>query len=259
MIHMFRPVVARAPFHGVGQIVRFNWPFYAVAAGTVLLTLAAVHRLPLSASIQAALYAAAGVGLLWLAASLAASWIVYDLSNLMAGTWIQHALGFRPSAWINVHAGLDETTPILRALFGGSGGRVFDIFDPAQTTEPSIARARRSTKGDVDSERVDFRRLPAETHTIEAVLLLLSAHELRTHDARVALFSEIHRVLTPRGRVVVAEHLRDWPNFLAFGPGFLHFHSRRTWKRCVTQAGLAIHREFRITPFVRVFVLGERV
>lgn len=79
MIHMFRPVVARAPFHGVGQIVRFNWPFYAVAAGTVLLTLAAVHRLPLSASIQAALYAAAGVGLLWLAASLAASWIVYDL------------------------------------------------------------------------------------------------------------------------------------------------------------------------------------
>ena len=123
-------------------------------------------------------------------------------------------------------------------------------------TEPSIARARRA-QGDGESEPVDFRRLPVATGTIEAALLLLSAHELRTDDARVALFDEMRRVLAPGGRVVVAEHLRDGPNFLAFGPGFLHFHSRRTWTRCFTRAGFAVHKEFSITPFVRVFVLGE--
>ena len=81
----------------------------------------------------------------------------------------------------------------------------------------------------VTPEHVDYHRLPIPTGTVEAALLLLSAHELRTDAARLALFTELRRVLGPGGRVVVAEHLRDAANFLAFGPGFLHFHSRRTW------------------------------
>ena len=102
---------------------------------------------------------------------------------------------------------------------------------------------------------VDFRHLPVPNGTIEAALLLLSAHELRTDEARIALFTELRRVLGPGGRVVVAEHLRDAANFLAFGPGFLHFHSRRTWTRCFARTRFDIHAEFPITPFVRVFVL----
>ena len=257
MIHIFRPVVARAPFHGLGQIVRFNWPFYAVATTIVAVTLSTIPRLPLGAPVAAALYAAAGLAALWLAGSLAASWIVYDLSPLMTGTWILEALGFRPGTWINIHSGLDETTPVVRRLFAGARGRVFDIFDPQAMPESSIARARRLGQRDGASEPVDFRRLPAETGSIDAALLLLSAHELRTDDTRAALFDEIRRVLAPGGRAVVAEHLRDGPNFLAFGPGFLHFHSRRTWTRGFTRAGFAVHKELSITPFVRVFVLGE--
>jgi SAM-dependent methyltransferase len=252
-------VVARTRFHGVRQIVRFNWPSYAVAAVAVTIALAAIPRLPLSGPVHFALSAALGLISLWIAGSLATSWMVYDLSTLMTGRWIPGALGFRPNEWINMHAGLDETTPVLRMVLGGSRGRVYDIFDSAEMTEPSIARARRLAYTDPDSTAVDFRRLPAETSSVDAVLLLLAAHELRTEAARVTLFCEIHRVLAPGGRVVVAEHLRDGANFLAFGPGFLHFHSRRRWVRSFTQARLAIHNEFSITPFVRVFVLGEPV
>jgi SAM-dependent methyltransferase len=253
------PVAARTPFHGVGQIVRFNWPFYAVAAVVVTIAFSAIPRLALSAPVHFALSAAVGLVSLWIASSLAASWMVYDHSTLMTGRWIPGALGFRPNEWINMHAGLDETTPVLRTVFGGSRGRVYDIFDPVEMTESSIARARQLARADFDSKAVDFRRLPAETGSVDAVLLLLSAHELRTDAARVTLFCEIHRVLAPGGRVVVAEHLRDGANLLAFGPGFLHFHSRHTWMRSFTQARFAIHKEFSITPFVRVFVLGEPV
>jgi hypothetical protein len=86
-------------------------------------------------------------------------------------------------------------------------------------------------------------------------LLLLAAHELRSHESRVALFSEIHRVLAPTGKAIVAEHLRDLANATVFGPGALHFHSRRPWMRCFEDAQLAVRSEFAITPFVRVFVL----
>jgi len=240
---------------GVRQIIRFNWPFYAGATCAVVLATLAISRLPLSPAARAALYAATGLPAIWIVGSLVASWIVYDRSDLMRWDWIDRALGFHPDAWINIHAGLDESTMALRALFGRARWRVFDIFDPVEMTEPSIARARRFALNPVVAETADFRRLPVATGTIDVALLLLSAHELRTDETRGALFAELRRVLGPGGRIVVAEHLRDWANFMAFGPGVLHFHSRRAWERCFARARFAIQSEFPITPFVRVFVL----
>ena len=240
---------------GLRQIVRLNWPFYAAAIAIVIVAPAVVRQLPPSGWIRVPTYGATGLVAVWLVTSLAASWVVYDRSRLMRWDWVLQALGFDPASWINIHAGLDESTPALRAIFKGARGRVFDMFDPREMTEPSIARARELARNQVRPEVVDFRHLPIPTGTIDAALLLLSAHELRTDAARTALFTELRRVLGPGGRVVVAEHLRDAANFLAFGPGFLHFHSRRTWTRCFSRTRFDIHREFPITPFVRVFVL----
>jgi SAM-dependent methyltransferase len=122
-------------------------------------------------------------------------------------------------------------------------------------SEASIARARRLCRPAVAAEPVDFHCLPAETSSIDAAFLLLSAHELRSERARTTLFGELHRILSPDGRVIVAEHLRDLANFAAFGPGVLHFFSRRTWIRSFERARFVIEREFSITPFIRVFVL----
>lgn len=240
------------------QIVRFNWPFYALAALVCAAAPLVIPRLPAAwwlrvpASICAALVA------LWLITSLAASWLVYDRSRLMEWDWVLQALGFDPRSWINIHAGHDESSDALARIFKGARGRVFDIFSPAAMTEPSIVRARsrrdRVTPA-IAAEPADYRRLPLPNGTIDVATLLLSAHELRSDDDRSALFGELRRVLGPAGRVVVAEHLRDWANFLAYGPGVLHFHSRRTWVRCFARHRFDVHREFSITPFVRIFVL----
>ena len=244
---------------GLRQIVRFNWPFYAVAIPVVIAAGLVVARLPVAIGVRSLLYLATGLAGFWIAASLAASWIIYDRSRLTRWDWIRDALGFRPRAWLNIHAGLDDSTPIVRSLLAPSPGRVFDIFDPVEMTEPSIARARRSCRPAIPPERVDFRRLPVPVASVDAALLLLSAHELRTDEARGALLTELHRVLTPGGRVIIAEHLRDCANFAAFGPGFLHFLSRRTWTRSFARARFVIHTEFSITPFVHVFVLMRSI
>ena len=240
---------------GLRQIVRFNWPFYAVATTAVIAAGPVIARLPVTIGIRSFLYSATALAGFWIVGSLAASWIVYDRSRLTDWHWIRDALGFRPLAWLNIHAGLDESTPIVRKLLAPSRGRVFDIFDPVEMTESSIARARRLCRSPIETEPVDFRCLPMPVASVDAAFLLLSAHELRTDEARGALFGELHRVLTPGGRVIVAEHLRDCANFAAFGPGFLHFMSRQTWMRCFARTRFVIHTEFSITPFVHVFVL----
>jgi SAM-dependent methyltransferase len=240
--------------HGVRQIVRFNWPYYAAGAAVVLPTPLIVPLLPGGAHVHAIVYAVIAVGAFWMVGSLGASWLIYDRSRLMTGDWIREALGYRPRTWLNIHAGLDELTPILRMRLPRSRGRVFDIFDAREMPEPSIGRARGTLVG-TDSERVDFRHLPLPTGAMDTVFLLLSAHELRTHEARCALFREIHRVLKPDGCVLVAEHLRDAANVLAFGPGAWHFHSRATWTRGFVATAFGIYDEFSITPFIRVFVL----
>lgn len=236
------------------QIVRFNWPYYVAAGIVVAGALLAAPAAPF-AWLRYGIAALAAIVAMWLAASLVVSWIVYDRSRLMDWDWVLQALGFTPSAWISLHAGHDPASPALRRIFPHASGRVFDIYDPREMPESSIVIARKLADHAVPAESADFRHLPVTKGTVDVAMLLLSAHELRSDAARSALFGELRRVLGPGGRIVVAEHLRDWANFLAFGPGFLHFHSRRTWLRCFSRHRFDVHREFSITPFVRIFVL----
>src|SRR5204862_174910 len=81
---------------------------------------------------------------------------------------------------------------------------------------------------------------PLDATLADTVYGLLAIHELRTHEDRVAWFGEARRCLSAGGRVVIAEHVRDFANFLAFGPGFVHFHSEGTWRRSWEAAGFRL-------------------
>src|SRR5262245_5517850 len=247
------PVPERAPAQGLRQVLGFNWPLYALAAIIIATAALAIDRVAMVPAGRAALYLAVSLASAWIVSSLLVSWFVYDRSPLMTAAWIPDALGIEPRSWLNIHAGLDEWSDALRALLPQSPGRTLDIFDPREMTESSIVRARRSRQS--RSEPANYRRLPVRRCAVDAIFLLFSAHELRAHPARSALLAEVSRVLAPGGRIIVAEHLRDWRNLLAFGPGFLHFHSRRAWMRGFQTARLGILRESSITPFVRIFLL----
>ena len=129
-------------------------------------------------------------------------------------------------------------------------------------TEPIASRARRALRGRSPTLATPSagRRLPSPAARRRGRSTRRSCCSRRTSCAptrrAAALFTELRRVLGPGGRVVVAEHLRDAANFLAFGPGFLHFHSRAHAGRAASRGRrFDIHAEFPITPFVRVFVL----
>ena len=69
----------------------------------------------------------------------------------------------------------------------------------------------------------------APDNTYDLVVLGFGIHELHEDEERLGLMREIHRVLTPKGKLLLFE--RGWSPVLAlvFGPLFLHFTPAKTW------------------------------
>jgi SAM-dependent methyltransferase len=246
---------ARGQFAGVLQIVRYNWTLYVAALAGTIVVIGIVNLVHPIAIIAWLLMLGAAAGLGWLVLSLVVSHYIYDRSALYRWDWIREQVGGHPRHIVNIHAGLDETSEALQRLFPAGELSVLDIYDKVAMPEPSIARARNEARP--DAIEADFRSLPLQSQSADLVTLIFTAHELRQPADRDAFFSDVARILTPTGVLLLVEHLRDSWNFAAFGPGAFHFWPRSEWLRTCGQAGLALRSELRRTPFVRALLFGR--
>lgn len=245
----------RGRWQGMLTIIRFNWPFYVAAVGVAVLAVAgsivmegALWKTGCALVLAGALY--------FLIISSGVSHWVYDRSDLYRWKWLRRAFGDgKIKDAIFCHAGFDEASANLREHFPEVVWVVLDQYNEARMSEPSIQRARRMFPPTADTLRAAHDHWPTGDASAHVVLGLLAIHELRSEDERAAWFEEARRCLRPDGRVVLAEHARDAANFLAFGPGFLHFHSVSSWRRSWERAGFHLSDGFRVTPWVRIFVL----
>lgn len=246
----------RGPWDGMLAIVHFNWPFYAVA----LLVLLAGIGGSFTGGFLALGSGLVVSGCLWfLVGSLGVSHWVYDRSDIYRWVWLSRALRNKtPENILLCHSGFDEASEMLKPLLPEAHWIVLDHFDPATMTETSIRRARELFPPTPGTVAAKYDNWPLNNGTQNLVLGLLAIHELRTVAERAAWFREAGRSLAADGSVVLVEHVRDWANFAAFGPGFLHFHSHASWRNSWEAAGFIQNDHFRITPFVRVFVLTPK-
>ncbi len=244
---------SRGQFDGVLQIVRYNWTFYLAAVFVSALVVGLVLLIHPPTALAGLLLLGAIAAVFWLALSLAVSHYVYDRSDLYRWQWIRERVAASPRHVVNIHAGLDETSWALQEIYPTAEVTIFDIYDPAEMPEPSIARARREAQSLLASVSADFRRLPLQTASADLVTVIFVAHELRQAHSKEAFFRELSRVLQPGGRLLLVEHLRDAWNLAAFGPGAFHFFPRHEWLRVARAAGFELGDEISRTVFVRAF------
>ena len=237
------------------RIAGYNRPLYigaalAVTTGACLLF---VPVLPFALKALCALGMA--VALWYTAASFLAFHWMFDRSPLLSGSWLPATLPSPPRSWIQVNAGLEETTVDVGSVFPEAAGRQFDIFDAAAMTEPAVARAKLQQGSTASGATAAC--LPLETDSTDLVLVTLAAHELRDANTRTRFFLELKRVTSACGKVIVVEHLRNTAAALAFGPGMFHFYGRRHWLNLATETGLHLNCERALNPFVHVFVFSK--
>jgi SAM-dependent methyltransferase len=245
--------IQRSRYQGVKQILAYNRSAFILtwllcAISTVYLVLG-----PMQGRWRFLCTFAVFLTFVWSIVALLVSHWVYDLSLLRNPKWVADYIFKPPRKWAILHAGLDENSHALRDLYPDASGSSIDIYDSEEMTEPSIRRARAAVSPMTQTRHAAFDALPFPDSSVDVILLIFAAHELRKSTSRERFFGELQRLLTEDGMLLIVEHLRDLNNLLAFGPGFMHFLPRREWLRLVNRIGLTVAAEQRITPFVTVF------
>ena len=244
--------IKRRKFQGVLNILSFNRHFYVFGIGFLLLFIASHLLFHFPDIIFWVVIIAFLYGLI--APLIVSAW-VYDFSGYYNFEWLNKITRKEDAAKriININAGFDETSFIIKNRFPASDLQVFDFYNAKQHTEAAIVRARKVSLVYPNTRQIASNIIPVEDRSVDIVFLLSAVHEIRSHEEKVQFLKECHRLCKPGGKVIMVEHLRDFPNFLAFSVGFTHFFSRSVWKNAFERAGFSTFRETKFTPFMSVF------
>lgn len=245
----------RTPFQGLRNIIRFNRHFYLFSLGGLFVMLCLSVYFPGTTGYCFLLFGVLSAGVILI--SLGISFYIYDRSGLYRLDWLNNVEIPPTGNLVNIHAGFDETSGLLKQKFGNASWTVFDFYDPLVHTEISIKRARKAYPAFPGTYKTSTSHLPVRDQTIDIVFILFSAHEIRNTSERSAFFKEIHRILKPSGQVVLMEHLRDTANFLAYNIGSFHFFSQASWKQTFREAHFSIGMKIKYTPFISTFILQK--
>lgn len=244
--------IKRRKFQGVLNILSFNRHFYIY--GLLVLTLFVISDTMFHWPILV-FWIIVVAFLYGLIMPLLVSAYVYDFSGYYNFDWLKKNgnVNFDAVQILNINAGFDETSFIIESLFSKADLKVFDFYNAERHTEPAIIRARKVSMVYPNTRQIVSDTIPLHDSSADIIFLLSAAHEIRSHEEKIRFLKECRRLCKPTGQVIMVEHLRDFPNFLAFSIGFTHFFSKKVWRNAFEKAGFSAFAETKFTPFMSVF------
>jgi SAM-dependent methyltransferase len=244
--------VTRRRFQGVLNILSFNRHFYIFGIISLLLIIGCQYIFNWSDTIFWIVICGFMYGLVM---PLLVSAYVYDFSGFYDFDWLRKMKisDNEGSLNLNINAGFDETSYIIKKVLPQSDLQVLDFYNEKQHTEPAIVRARKVSLTYPNTKQINSSSIPLEDSSVDNIFLLSAVHEIRKQEEKVLFLRECHRVCKPNGNIIMVEHLRDFPNFIAFTIGFTHFFSKSTWIKSFEEAGFTSIRETKFTPFMSIF------
>ncbi len=244
--------IRRKKFQGVLNILSFNRHFYVFGICFILIIIVSHIVLEWSNILYWLIIIAFLYGLIM---PLIVSAYIYDFSGYYNFHWLKHCKtnNLNTKKIININAGFDETSFIIKNKFPKSELKVFDFYNAKKHTEQAIIRARKVSLVYPNTKQIKSNLIPLKDKSIDIIFLLSAVHEIRLHEEKVLFLKECLRICKPDGKLIMVEHLRDFPNFLAFSVGFTHFFSKKVWKKAFKSAGFSSFSETKFTPFMSIF------
>ncbi|MDF2930810.1 MAG: methyltransferase type 11 [Chryseobacterium sp.] len=245
--------INRRKFQGVLNILSFNQHFYIIGIGILALIIISHQILGWSDILFWIIVTAFIYGLVM---PLIVSAYVYDFSGYYDFKWLKDCSIDKSNVKqiLNINAGFDETSFIVKNNFPNANLKVFDFYDADRHTEPAIIRARKVSLVYPDTQQMQSNSIAMNDDSVDLIFLLSAVHEIRSNEEKIQFLKECYRVCKPKGEIIMVEHLRDFPNFLAFSVGFTHFFSKKVWRNAFKASGFKTFEEVKFTPFMSIFI-----
>lgn len=244
--------IKRRNLQGVLNILSFNRHFYVFGLIALALIIGSHFIFNWSSSWY---WLVIFVFIYGLTMPLIVSAYVYDFSGFYNFDWLKEMNidDSKDKFNLNINAGFDETSYIIESILPQSNLQVYDFYNAKQHTEPAIIRARKVSLVYPNTQQINSNTIPLKDNSVDNIFLLSAIHEIRQHAEKVEFLKECRRVCKPNGKVIMVEHLRDFPNFVAFTVGFTHFFSKAIWNKAFEEAGFTSFKEKKFTPFMSIF------
>lgn len=199
-----------------------------------------------------------GLIILNIFASLLASYILYDNSDLYELNNLKGIVDWNKiKNVILVHASFDPLSKSLEEKYPNLNLTVCDIFGNRHEQEKGIKTSKKIFPPNPKEIKIKPHQLPFEDRSQDVILAITALHEILDHDQRVLFFKEAKRVLKDDGLIIVSEQFRDFTNFVFFNIGAFHFLSKKQWKKAISEAGLEIVDNKKITPFANMLIVRK--
>lgn len=248
-------------FNGTRLFIYAYWPlFFSLYAGVVLALL--VIGISAQQGWLSYIPMATAVLLILTFYLFAALWSAYQLYDV-GGIQPQHVL----FDWGHIQA--DDTFAYIdlgyrRRAFSLSHrlttGRliVFDLYNPQWTTGKALARWRSRMPAPPPDPRLSFREagvdlIPLPDESVPAVILCQVVSEFWQYGDRLTLLKEIHRILSPNGRLLLAERTRTQTNWVVMGPFALELKKQQAWEQLLQEAGFVVRRTASLSGLISCF------
>jgi len=238
-------------FSGTIGTVYAHWPLYALAYGGLI---AALILIGVGARQGWLSLIPLGVALLlvqsyFLFASLWAAHQLYDINGIRPHH-VLFDMGAIQDTETFVFIDLGTRRPAIELSRRLTTGRaiIVDVYNPQWTTSRALARRRAQRPPPPPDPRLTWRDgdvnlIPLPDHSVPAVILSQVLSEFWQHGDRLALLSEIYRILAPGGRLLLAERVRTQTNWLVTGPAALGLPTAGYWQNLLRQAGFRLQKE----------------
>jgi len=253
-------------FTGTLRHIYAHWPTYAAAYGSIilLLVLVAISAAqgtgagPVTAIIILSTVSLLVIGY-FLVASLWAAHNLYDVGGLRPHHMLFDMAQLQSSdSLVYVDLGLrHQAIEIGRRLTTGKV-LVIDVYKPQWTDSRALVRARGRMLHAPDDPRyewyaADISLFPIPDGSVAAVILCQVLSNFWQDGDRLRLLKEVHRVLIPNGRVLVAERTRSTANWLVRGPAALALRRTEYWRALLAQADLRVRSDRDLGGLIHCF------
>ncbi|WP_282630807.1 methyltransferase domain-containing protein [Empedobacter sedimenti] len=200
-----------------------------------------------------------GLILLNIIASIVASYLLYDKSDLYEVNKLNEIVDFNNiENTVLIHASFDPLSQQLENNYPKLNLTVCDIYGNRHEHESGVEISKKVFPPNPNEIKINPTQLPFTDNSQDAILAITAIHEVLDHHKRVQFFEEAKRILKKDGVIILSEQFRNTTNFLFFNIGAFHFLSKKQWIKAITEADLKIVANKKVTPFANMLLIKKK-